>query len=97
MLDQPCATCGEMLDVNTAVCPRCGLPRRRQQTPPRAAGWVRILLILCATMFGTLVGSFTVPSGQWPDPGVAEGGAILGAVSGLILGLVAARLLAIRK
>ncbi|HOF87553.1 MAG TPA: hypothetical protein PLZ36_05535 [Armatimonadota bacterium] len=67
MLEQPCARCDALLDVNADTCPRCGAPRRgraRERHPARGVRWrwlgagalVGLLLATALWLRGTVEG-----------------------------------------
>lgn len=91
MLEEPCRTCGEMLDINDDVCPRCGMLRRRTRPPRTAtAGW--LLPLACAIVAG-LIGAFL--GAGWETggttTGVSGGVAVVSMVGGAVCGLVLQR------
>ncbi|MHB9132134.1 MAG: hypothetical protein ACYDBB_13750 [Armatimonadota bacterium] len=68
MLEQPCPTCGQLLDINDDICPACGLPRRRRHVKEISplVGWVVVLVCtLGGFLFGLMTGWwFALLSGQ---------------------------------
>lgn len=89
MLEQPCPTCGHLLDINEHVCPACGLPRRRIREQRRSTGLAVWFAPLLCAFLGALFGWSISISWQGmiaDNANIALGMTTLGFILGFVLG-----------
>ena len=86
MMEQPCAQCDYLLDVNEDTCPRCGAPRRgrRAHATERPARWLRLRWLGAGALAG-LVLAFAVWLNGTVDSGSLSGVFLLGVIAGGIV------------
>lgn len=87
MLEQPCPTCGHVLDINEDVCPKCGLLRRRRlEQARRSSPWVWLLLAaIVGGALGLTIGQAVSLAAKGADSGAAYGLGALGSLGGVAL------------